>query len=259
MTPHALDQPTRRKISSLMGNAAKVASVARKATKKATTERRKLDAQAAQAREEQQARERKLDDILAQVVRGLSAIIELGRTAEIRKLAAARASIKRSTPLLAMGDDRTEVSVCFAEDAIKLHIFAEVPASGQRAGGPTDYVGCEITRQYPFASKKAIAPGWFWHLFFADLHDEWDEQEFQKEDMRYRRTDPKCFVKDFELDGFAQVDLGKIARLDDDGDESWLWRQKGIDPNWVLLRFLADCSNPANLKRHLEHALANLD
>jgi hypothetical protein len=108
-----------------------------------------------------------------------------------------------------------------------------------------------MVRQYKLDSREPIGTAWFWHMFYANMFSQWYDHDFQEDDMPTNRW----AVGDDALQDFTRIDLSELAEKDPDV----IWRDAGVRPSRVLLRFLADCSNPANLKRHLEHALANLD
>lgn len=199
----------------------------------------------------QERREKKLDAILLRVMQGLSAIMELGRSEEIQRLSAGRARVQKETPLFCVGDGNTKVSVCFAEESVKLYISNEVVSPAQRATSPTQYTFCEMTRTYNLSSAEPIKPGGFWRIFHGDFSRYWREEWYEDGDIPADRdTNPQWQVSDDKLYRFENLDLGSAFNT---SDSDW-WRGGGI-VGFVLLRLLADCADYANLTQHLKSAL----
>ncbi|MDB5264827.1 MAG: hypothetical protein JWN64_398 [Parcubacteria group bacterium] len=265
MTISTLTPEATSTIRSLISQASQTKSILREAARSAAAEK----VRQASIREAEEKRRSKLEarfeKTIGKIALGILHLSALAKTPEFRRLIKTRHEISKSTSFyygrtqnafeVESENRTTDVSIEFVKDFIEVEIRGQRPSPCQsvNSGAASEYNSCVVFRRFSVESLTEIDVQWLRYLFTSDLVLHWYSFEFEDEWL----TEGDAFSKIScssagQLDYFSRFNVHVAASADG-------WRGRVLDPNLVLLRVFADCSDPKKLNQYLEAALKNLE
>lgn len=244
-------------------------------TADAQRKKARRDARERAIQKAQTVREQQLDKYIAVAMRGVSALVKMGKDEQIQKLVKARAEIGESFPLYAAYRDGGSAW--------------EALVDGERDDG--GYVwGCrtprdqEITAEVRFEQNVIIVTI---HILFYSYFPSGSNHAEDEEVLKWECEIPLSLTRQERKTAAMQLRMITIVETsspleewDLDPDESSPVTDKLLEEiertdahlaaddtqtkheweaNLVLLRFLMDCSRPRKLQAYFENALKHLD
>ena len=200
---------------------------------------------------QQDALEKRLDEIVAQAAKGLTAVIEFGRLPEVQNLVRALSAIRKEMPLYeADDDDRTYVALLYHEKTVEFVISGSRESMVQTVGGMMSFTQCEMSHSFLLVNqKRRFRRAWLRYFFLQNFESHWYDFEVEHDEQEVMRD--RSPVNEPDLRNFARIDIRatQAGKWDEDGNWSC---------NHVLLRFLCDCNDAKKLNQYFERTLAKL-